>query len=123
MMLDADIVAVSSSSVYRVLKGADLLSRWKGKVSKKGTGFRGPKNPHEHWHIDISYLNVRGTFYYLISISLALVGVQLMVAYVQMQVLEALRQRNNLVIEDIRRGAAFSENGGKAPATPREHIA
>lgn len=68
MMLDADIVAVSSSSVYRVLKGADLLSRWNGKVSKKGTGFQGPKNPHEHWHMDISYLNVRGTFYYLISI-------------------------------------------------------
>jgi len=21
--------------------------------------------PHEHWHIDVSYLNICGTFYYL----------------------------------------------------------
>jgi len=51
-------------------------------------------------------------FYYVISASMALVGVQLMVGYVQMQVLEALRQRNDLVIEDIRRGEAFSEKEG-----------
>jgi len=24
--------------------------------------------PHEHWHIDVSYLNICGTFYYLCSI-------------------------------------------------------
>jgi transposase InsO family protein len=24
--------------------------------------------PHEHWHIDVSYVNLRGTFYYLCSI-------------------------------------------------------
>jgi putative transposase len=23
---------------------------------------------HEHWHIDISYLNIKGTFYYLCSV-------------------------------------------------------
>jgi transposase InsO family protein len=23
---------------------------------------------HQHWHIDVSYLNVSGTFYYLCSI-------------------------------------------------------
>lgn len=23
--------------------------------------------PHEHWHVDVSYLNIRGTFYYLCS--------------------------------------------------------
>ena len=27
-----------------------------------------PLAPHEHWHIDIAYLNVAGTFYYLCSI-------------------------------------------------------
>ncbi len=55
-------------------------------------------------------------FYYVISASMALIGVQLMVGYVQMQVLEALRQRNDLVIEDIRRGEAFSEDEGAVPA-------
>ena len=68
MMMDADVVAVSPSSVYRVLKAAGLLARWNGKPSKKGTGFVQPLKPHEHWHIDISYLNICGTFYYLCSI-------------------------------------------------------
>ena len=68
MMMDADIVAVSPSSVYRVLKNADLLDRWNRKASKKGTGFHQPLKPHEHWHIDISYLNISGTFYYMCSV-------------------------------------------------------
>jgi len=68
MMIDDDIVAVSPSSVYRVLSKADLLSRWNHKASKKGDGFTQPLKAHEHWHIDISYLNISGTFYYLCSI-------------------------------------------------------
>jgi putative transposase len=68
MMLDQDVVAVSPSSVYRVLSAAELLKRWNGKQSKKGTGFVQPLKPHEHWHIDISYVNICGTFYYLCSV-------------------------------------------------------
>ena len=68
MMLDRDIVAVSPSSVYRVLAGAGFLRRWDNKASNKGTGFVQPLQPHEHWHIDISYINICGTFYYLCSI-------------------------------------------------------
>ena len=68
MMLDNDIVAVSPSSVYRVLSSAGLLQRWGAKPSKKGTGFVQPLKPHEHWHIDISHINICGTFYYLCSI-------------------------------------------------------
>jgi putative transposase len=68
MMLDADVVAVSASSVYRVLSGAGLLDRWNRAPSKKGTGFSQPLRPHEHWHIDIAYLNLGGTFYYLCAI-------------------------------------------------------
>ena len=65
MMLDEDVVAVSPSSVYRVLSRAGLLSRWNGKSSKKGTGFVQPEKPHQHWHVDIAYINCWGTFYYL----------------------------------------------------------
>ena len=68
MMMDDDIVAVSPSSVYRVLVNAGLLRRWNRKPSKKGTGFQQPLKAHEHWHIDISYINICGTFYYLCSI-------------------------------------------------------
>jgi transposase InsO family protein len=68
MMLDHDIVAVSPSSVYRVLKSAGRLDRKWRKSSKKGTGFVQPTAPHEHWHVDISYLNLGGTFYYLCTL-------------------------------------------------------
>lgn len=68
MMLDQDIVAVSPSSVYRVLSAVGLLKRWNNKPNKKGNGFVQPLKPHEHWHIDVSYVNICGTFYYLCSI-------------------------------------------------------
>lgn len=68
MMLDDDIVAVSPTTVYRVLKGAGRLDRWNKKASKKGTGFVQPIGPHVHWHVDISYLNLGGAFYYLCSL-------------------------------------------------------
>jgi putative transposase len=68
MMLDQDIVAVSPTSVYRVLSDAGYLKKWNRKTSSKGDGFKGPSRPHEHWHIDVSYLNIRGTFYYLCSV-------------------------------------------------------
>ncbi len=68
MMLDEDIVAVSPSTVYRVLKQAGRLDRHRWAPSKKGTGFVQPDGPHKHWHVDISYVNLAGTFYFLISV-------------------------------------------------------
>ena len=68
MMLDDDVVAVAPSSVYRVLKQAGRLDRHRFAPSKKGTGFVQPLRPHQHWHIDISYINVAGTFYFLCSL-------------------------------------------------------
>ncbi len=68
MMIDADIAAVSPSSVYRILSNAGLLNKFNGKKSKKGTGFVQPLKAHEHWHIDISYINICGTFYYMCSV-------------------------------------------------------
>jgi transposase InsO family protein len=68
MMLDQDIVAVSASSTYRVLRDAGLLQRWNRTTTSKGTGFKQPEKPHDHWHMDIAYLNIRGTFYYLCSV-------------------------------------------------------
>jgi len=68
MMLDQDVVAVSPATVYRVLKKAGRLDRWNRLPSKKGTGFEQPLVAHGHWHVDISYINVAGTFFYLCSI-------------------------------------------------------
>ena len=68
MMLDADVVACSPSSVYRVLKKAGLLAGQTPNVTKKGTGFVQPLKAHQEWHVDVSYLNIAGTFYFLCSI-------------------------------------------------------
>ena len=54
MMLDRDLVAVSPSSVYRVLKEAGLLCHRFQQPSRKGKGFLQPLEPHDHWHIDFS---------------------------------------------------------------------
>lgn len=67
MMLDADVVACSAGTVYRVLSQAGLLKRHT-KRSVKGTGFQQPLAAHDHWHIDISYLNIAGTFYFMASV-------------------------------------------------------
>ena len=68
MMLDDDVVAVSPASVYRILKQARRLDRRRFSPSKKGTGFVQPLRAHEHWHVDVSYINLGGTFYYLTSL-------------------------------------------------------
>lgn len=68
MMLDADVVACSPASVYRVLKKAGLLAGQTPNVTKKGTGYVQPLQAHQEWHVDVSYLNIAGTFYFLCSI-------------------------------------------------------
>ena len=68
MMLDEDIVAVSPSTVYRILNQAGLLAtQWRYERTR-GSGFDQPTRPHQHWHLDITYINFRGTFVYLASL-------------------------------------------------------
>ena len=61
MMLDRDLVATSPTSVYRVLKAAGRMGRFASKPSQKGKGFTQPTRPHQHWHIDISFLKTYET--------------------------------------------------------------
>jgi putative transposase len=68
MMLDADVAACSPASVYRVLKKTGLLAGSTPNVTKKGTGYVQPLKAHQEWHVDVSYLNIAGTFYFLCSI-------------------------------------------------------
>jgi transposase len=69
MMIDEDIVSVSPSTTYRVLKQAGLLSRWNTDDQKSTKRpFVQPTAPHEQWHIDIKYVNVMGTFLFFIGI-------------------------------------------------------
>ena len=68
MMIDAEVAAVAPSTTYRVLKDAGLIGRAGGRPSRKGAGFVQPLAPHEHWHVDFSYLNIGGVFYFLCAV-------------------------------------------------------
>jgi transposase InsO family protein len=68
MMLDRDVAAVSPASTYRVLKAAGIIGARSVPPSAKAKGFVQPLAPHDHWHVDFSYINLGGTFYYLCSV-------------------------------------------------------
>ena len=68
MMLDDDVAAAAPATVYRVLKKADRLAPPSPPNDRKGKGFHQPGRAHRHWHIDVSYINIGGTFYYLCSV-------------------------------------------------------
>jgi len=68
MMLDDDVAAAAPATVYRVLKKAQRLGPASPPNERKGKGFHQPSRPHRHWHIDVSYINIAGTFYYLCSV-------------------------------------------------------
>ena len=68
MMIDEDVAYVSHNTVYRVLKKEGLLDPRSDKPSLKGKGFDQPLAANEQWHIDVSYINAGGTFYYLCAI-------------------------------------------------------
>ena len=67
-LIDADVVYASPSSVYRVLKDAGLLAKFTAAENRKGTGYVQPTAPHQEWHTDVSYVNVCGTFMFLITV-------------------------------------------------------
>jgi transposase InsO family protein len=100
MLLDRDVVAVSPSSVYRVLKAAGLLSKNNDRTSLKGTGFVQPLKPHEHWHIDVAYLNIGGTFYYLCCV---LDGYSRFIVHFEIQ--ESMKQSDiQMIVQRAREG-------------------
>jgi putative transposase len=69
MMMDNDIVAVSPSTTYRILRNAGLTSIWNNKgLKSKRKGFVQPEKIHQHWHMDISYITFHGAHLFLISV-------------------------------------------------------
>jgi putative transposase len=68
-MMDEQVAYISPSSVYRILREAGLINKWKtAKSGTKGDGFVQPTAVHEHWHTDIKYVSFHGTFLFLITV-------------------------------------------------------
>jgi transposase InsO family protein len=52
-----------------MLKSQGFFTKWNNRPDfLKGTGFQQPLKPHDHWRVDISYLNLCGTFYYFMAV-------------------------------------------------------
>lgn len=67
LMNDASVAALPESAIYEVLKRNDLLlpAHPTGTPADKEYQHK-PTKVHEHWHIDIAYIKVRGIFYFLV---------------------------------------------------------
>lgn len=67
-MLDEGVGAVSPATVYRVLREANLVCRWRPKTKIKGTGREAPPTrPDEKWQTDIKHIQGQVANYYLLS--------------------------------------------------------
>jgi hypothetical protein len=74
MMIDADVVWVSPSIVFRLSHNAGRLCRFPRSPSKKGSGFEQSLAARDHWQIDIAHVNIGGTSHYLRAVLGAAAG-------------------------------------------------
>lgn len=67
-MIDEDVAYVSPSSVYRLLKAENLVSRRPaGHEKRYRTNEEKATKPDERWQTDIHYIKIKGRTYYLVS--------------------------------------------------------
>jgi transposase InsO family protein len=59
---------VGESGVLNVINRHKLAKKREEIVEAAERGFIQPKAVHEQWHIDFSYIKIRGSFYYFLSI-------------------------------------------------------
>ena len=63
MMLDADVVAVQPfQRLPRPQGGRPARRHDAASPPRRAPGFVQPLRPHEHWHVDVSYLNIAAHF-------------------------------------------------------------
>jgi hypothetical protein len=66
-MVDADVVCLSPSTVYRILKEAQLVCPWRRRTKRRRAEEEKAKRPNERWATDVMYLQVSGRRYFYIG--------------------------------------------------------
>jgi transposase InsO family protein len=66
-MVDEDVACLSPSTVYRILKEADLVCPWKRRKKRSRSAEEKATRPNERWVTDLMQLQVGGGVYYLVS--------------------------------------------------------
>jgi transposase InsO family protein len=66
-MVDEDVACLSPSTVYRILKEANLVCPWRRRKKRSRDEVEKPCRPDERWVTDLMQVVVGGMVYYLVS--------------------------------------------------------
>ena len=66
-MVDEDVVCLSASTVYRILKEAKLVCPWRRRAKRRRAEEEKATRPNEIWATDLMYVQVGGTTYFFVS--------------------------------------------------------
>jgi transposase InsO family protein len=66
-MVDEEVVCLSPSTVYRILRGENLVCPWRRRTKRTRRDEEKATRPDETWASDLMYLQVGGRTYYLVS--------------------------------------------------------
>lgn len=66
-MVDEGVVCLSASSVYRILKEAQLVCPWSRRSKRRRAEQEKASRPDQRWGTDLMYLEVGGRFYYYVG--------------------------------------------------------
>lgn len=66
-MVDEDVVCLSPSTVYRILKEAKLVCPWRRRTKRRRPEAEKAQRPNERWATDLMYLQVNGRRYFYIG--------------------------------------------------------
>ena len=66
-MVDDDVAYLSPSTVYRILRGEDLVSPWRRRKKRRREAEEKAATPNHVWATDLKYVMVGARRYYLIS--------------------------------------------------------
>jgi len=66
-MVDEDIACLSPSTVYRILKGANLVCPWRRRAKRRRAAEEKAMRPNQRWVTDLMQVQVGGGTYFFIS--------------------------------------------------------
>lgn len=66
-MVDEDVVCLSPSTVYRILRAENLVCPWRRRTKRTRAEEEKATRPDERWASDLMYLTVGGRQYFLVS--------------------------------------------------------
>lgn len=66
-MVDEDVAYVSPSTVYRVLKEANLVCPWRRRAKRKRAADERATRPDQRWSTDLMHVQIAGRVYYFVA--------------------------------------------------------